>query len=124
MAASCSRAPSHCAKSSQARFQCSRASREQPAMKRAGARLHGGLAIALILAVAFLARWSIADMHSYWLDELLSVDTYGIGNESLGAAIKRLATSSIHPPLYQAILYGWMTLFGDLERTTRTLSNV
>jgi 4-amino-4-deoxy-L-arabinose transferase-like glycosyltransferase len=93
-------------------------------MKRSGLRLSGGVVVALILAAAFIARWSIADKDSYWLDELLSVDTYGVGNKSLAAAIKKLATSSIHPPLYQLILYGWMTLFGDVERTTRTLSNV
>lgn len=97
---------------------------KRASMRLGGLRLDGRLAVAVILVVAFLARWSTAGLHSYWLDELLSVDTYGIGNKSLGAAIERLAKSSIHPPLYQAILYGWMTLFGDLERTTRTLSNV
>lgn len=95
-------------------------------MKRQGLRLPlaGSLALALILAAGFMARWSIADQQSYWLDELLSVDTYGVGNKSLGDAIKRLAASSIHPPLYQSILYGWMKLFGDVEPTTRMLSNV
>ena len=41
----------------------------------------------------------------YWLDELYSVAIYGIWNPGVGAAVERLANTSVHPPLYQAILY-------------------
>lgn len=94
---------------------------------RQGLRLEraGRTGVALIIALVFVARWLLADQQSYWLDELLSVDTYGVGsNKTLAEALERLAKSSIHPPLYQSILYGWMKLVGDLEGATRTLSNV
>ena len=91
-------------------------------------RLYGALRreilIIVVLAGSFLARWLVADRNSYWLDELLSVAIYGIWNPSAGAAVERLANASVHPPLYQAILYVWMDLFGDTERSTRSLSNL
>jgi uncharacterized membrane protein len=98
-------------------------------MRRAGQGLRleraGRVGVALIVALVFVARWLLADQQSYWLDELLSVDTYGVGsNKSLAQAIERLGRGSIHPPLYQSILYGWMKLWGDHEGATRTLSNV
>lgn len=81
----------------------------------------------LLLAILFsslLWRFLLADRRSYWFDELLSVGVYGAWNSSLGVALDRLAQGSIHPPLFQTILYGWMTLFGDAERATRTLSSL
>lgn len=81
-------------------------------------------AAALIIALTFIARWLLTDRNSYWLDELLSVQTYGIDNRSVGDAVARLAKSSIHPPLYQIILYGWMKAFGNTEVVTRFLSNL
>ena len=91
-------------------------------------RLYGALCheilIIAVLAGSFLARWLLADRNSYWLDELYSVAIYGIWNPSAGAALERLANTSVHPPLYQAILYVWMDLFGDTERSTRSLSNL
>ena len=38
--------------------------------------------------------------------------------------MERLANTSVHPPLYQAILYAWMNLFGDSERSSSSLSNL
>jgi uncharacterized membrane protein len=91
-------------------------------------RLYGALRheilIIAVLAGSFLARWLVADRNSYWLDELYSVAIYGIWNPSAGAAVERLANTSVHPPLYQAILYVWMDLFGDTERSSRSLSNL
>jgi hypothetical protein len=91
-------------------------------------RLYGALRyeilIVAVLAGSFLARWLLADRNSYWLDELYSVAIYGIWNPSAGAAVERLANTSVHPPLYQAILYVWMDLFGDTERASRSLSNL
>jgi hypothetical protein len=85
----------------------------------------GRAGLALIVSLVFMARWLLADQQSYWLDELLSVDTYGIGsNHKLSTAIEQLGRRSNHPPLYQSILWGWMKLWGDHERTTRTLSNL
>jgi hypothetical protein len=82
------------------------------------------LRVGLLLAVPFVVRLALANRNSYWLDELLSVTTYGVDNKSLPAAVARLAQKSIHPPLYQIVLYGWMQLFGTTEIATRTLSNL
>jgi uncharacterized membrane protein len=80
--------------------------------------------LVVVLAGSFLARWLLADRNSYWLDELYSVAIYGVWNDSVGAALDRLADTSVHPPMYQAVLYGWMRVFGDSEWATRTLSNL
>lgn len=77
-----------------------------------------------ILGASFLSRFLLADHRGYWFDELLSVGTYGEWNDNLGAALHELSQRSIHPPLFQTILYGWMEVFGDSERATRTLSNL
>jgi uncharacterized membrane protein len=77
-----------------------------------------------VLVVSFVARWLLANRNSYWLDELYSVAIYGIWNDNVAAAVDRLSHESVHPPLYQAVLYGWMELFGDDERATRSLSNL
>jgi uncharacterized membrane protein len=83
----------------------------------------GQLVIALVL-FTFLARLFLADWNSYWLDELLSVNVYGRWHDSALDAVRVLAESSVHPPLYQFTLYNWMTLFGDHEIATRSLSNL
>jgi uncharacterized membrane protein len=92
-----------------------------PARRLYGALRQETLLIIAVLAGSFLARWLVADRNSYWLDELYSVAIYGIWNPSAGAAVERLANTSVHPPLYQAILYVWMDVFGDTERSSRSL---
>lgn len=77
-----------------------------------------------VLVGSFVARLLLADRNSYWLDELYSVAIYGIWNDSARAAVDHLATTSVHPPVYQFILYNWMEIFGDAERSTRALSNL
>jgi uncharacterized membrane protein len=94
------------------------------ARRLCGALRQETLLIIAVLAGSFLARWLVADRNSYWLDELYSVATYGIWNPSAGAAVEQLANTSVHPPLYQAILYIWIDLFGDTERSSRSLSNL
>lgn len=81
-------------------------------------------AILAFLAAIFVARFFLADWNSYWNDEILSVWTYGIKNDDLGEMVETLADGSIHPPLYQSVLYLWMQIFGDSETATRSLSNV
>jgi hypothetical protein len=92
--------------------------------QRAQTSLRDEALLLAVLAGAFISRWLIADRNSYWLDELYSVAIYGVWNESASAAVQRLADTSVHPPMYQFILYNWMEWFGDAERATRTLSNV
>lgn len=91
---------------------------------RAQTSLRNEALLLAVLAGAFLSRWLIADRNSYWLDELLSVNVYGQWHASAADAVRHLASSSIHPPLYQFFLYNWMNWFGDSERATRTLSNL
>ncbi len=79
--------------------------------------------VGVILAAGGAVRFYYSDANSYWLDELYSVYLYGIENESAFAAVERLARS-IHPPLYQFLLYNWMAVFGDGETATRSLSNL
>ncbi|MDQ8699853.1 hypothetical protein [Hyphomicrobium sp. LHD-15] len=76
----------------------------------------------LILFLTFTMRQLLSGQ-SYWYDELLSVYHYGNKHGSVWSAIQALAENSIHPPLYQSILYGWIAAFGDGETTTRNLSN-
>lgn len=81
----------------------------------------------LILTIAaggFMARLLLSGWNSYWLDELLSTQMFGMRNPTLVDAIGRLADESVHPPLYQTILYGWMRVSGDTEVATRSVSNL
>lgn len=97
-------------------------------MHRAAARIrrwaHDESLLLALLAGSFVARWLVADRNSYWLDELYSVAVYGIWNGSAVEAVRNLAENSVHPPLYQFLLYLWMQVFGDAETATRMLSNV
>jgi len=77
-----------------------------------------------LLAATFLLRFLLGARSSYWFDELVSVGTYGVWTESLGAALGTLTLHDIHPPLHVVLLYGWMAVFGDSELATRSLSNV
>lgn len=78
----------------------------------------------VIVFLSFLARWFMSDWNSYWLDEIYSVALFGIWQDSLAEVAKSLQEASIHPPLYQWILFIWMKVFGDSEIATRSLSNL
>lgn len=80
--------------------------------------------IVAILAGGFVTRFVLADWNSYWLDELYSVAIYGVWNDSLADMVRNLAETSVHPPLYQGMLFLWMDWLGDSEVVTRTLSNI
>jgi uncharacterized membrane protein len=80
-------------------------------------------ALAIVL-LTFLARWLMSDWNSYWLDEIYSVALFGVWQDSLADVAKSLQEASIHPPLYQWILFMWMKVFGDSELATRSLSNI
>jgi len=86
--------------------------------------LRDDLVALVILIGAFILRWFLAGTQSYWLDELYSVAIYGVWNDSALEAVRNLANSSVHPPLYQFILYQWMDWLGDSEVVTRNLSNL
>lgn len=78
---------------------------------------------AVVVVTGAAVRFYYADANSYWLDEHYSVLVYGIAHDSVVDAIRGL-TRSIHPPLYQFMLYNWMSIFGDSEVATRSLSNL
>ena len=86
--------------------------------------LQNEMTLIVVLVGSFFGRWTVADRKSYWLDEILSVTVYGVNNDNVVEAVRRLAQGSVHPPLYQATLYVWMELFGSGERATRSLSNL
>jgi hypothetical protein len=86
--------------------------------------LQNEMTLIVVLVGSFFGRWMVADRKSYWLDEILSVTVYGVNNDNVVEAVRRLAQGSVHPPLYQATLYVWMELFGSGERATRSLSNL
>lgn len=82
------------------------------------------LAVTLLVTGATFLRLVLADKESYWLDELYSVQQYVLSADGLRDALSDLALTSIHPPLYQSLLYFWVEVFGPGEVATRTLSNL
>jgi hypothetical protein len=80
--------------------------------------------IVLILFLSFMMRYFLLDWNSYWLDELFSVYDRGI---RLGSALEVLRyhqdIGSIKP-LYEFLLFNWMSLFGHSEVATRLLSTI
>jgi len=68
----------------------------------------------------FYLHRGLSTPYSYWLDELWSVTT------SNGSAIDMFRDTfyDVHPPLYQAILWLWISIFGSGELATRALSAV
>lgn len=78
----------------------------------------------IILFFSLVLRVFLADSSSYWLDELYSVTLYGINHDSAAEALAELASTSVHPPLYQWLLFHWMEAFGHSEAATRSLSTL
>ncbi|MDQ3265596.1 MAG: glycosyltransferase family 39 protein [Myxococcota bacterium] len=77
--------------------------------------LLGGLAAAVAAYFAFAFSGT-----SLWLDEAYSVL---LARASTGELVTLLRADN-GPPLYYALLGGWMALFGDGERAVRALSGV
>ena len=74
-------------------------------------------AFALVLFGYFQVQ-NVLSPSSYWFDELFSVTT---SNAGLGHALTA-TFQDVHPPLYQVLLWAWISLFGDAEVATRSLS--
>lgn len=77
-----------------------------------------GLGLTLLLA-AWLRFYRLAGQ-SFWSDEGNSV---ALAQAGLREIVSRTALD-IHPPLYYALLHGWMRLFGESEIAVRSLSVV
>ncbi len=72
------------------------------------------VAIAIGVVTRFVTRSSL------WLDEALSVN---IASAPLGQLVEHLKHDG-HPPLYYAILHGWMGVFGSGDISVRGLSGL
>lgn len=76
--------------------------------------------LALVIGCSVLIRLALLGRQSYWTDELFSV------NETAGSmqTLRRVAAAEVHPPLYAALLWGWIRIGGTGETWTRLLSTV
>ena len=72
--------------------------------------------IAIILVVAFILRL-ISLTQSLWLDEAINVNA--AAGLSLKSLILKYSLGDFHPPLFHAILRGWILLFGSSEAVVR-----
>lgn len=77
-----------------------------------------------VLFFSLLMRYYLSAWIPYWHDELLSIYYYGSKHDTFSKSLRALAETSIHPPLYQTILYAWMRVFGNGENVTHFLSNL
>jgi hypothetical protein len=76
----------------------------------------GGVLTLLVLISAFIRTRYISGQ--FWMDEALSV---GIASHPL-SAIPGVLRHDGSPPLFYALLHGWMTIFGPSESATHALS--
>ncbi|MGZ4689163.1 MAG: glycosyltransferase family 39 protein [Acidimicrobiia bacterium] len=74
--------------------------------------------IALTLATAVVLRF--ASRSDLWLDEALTVNISRLPLRDLPGALRHDGA----PPMYYALLHGWMLLFGDGDFAVRALSGV
>src|SRR5687768_18386515 len=90
-----------------------------PATVAGSARLLEPLAVGGLVLLSILLRTRDFDV-GFWIDEGLSV---GIADRPLGdiPAALRLDGS---PPLYYALLHGWIGVFGTAETATHAMSLV
>ena len=87
--------------------------------RRAGfwARL-GGPLLLVIFAIAAVLRFVHIGDNSLWIDEAYSI---WVSKRPLGELWRDSAELDLHPPLYYALLHGWLH-FGDSEAVARSLS--
>ncbi|MFZ0160266.1 MAG: hypothetical protein WAL50_14665, partial [Kineosporiaceae bacterium] len=72
----------------------------------------------LVIAAALAVRLCLLGRQSYWIDELFSVNQAA---GPFGTMLSRGSTE-VHPPLYAAMLWIWITIGGPGEAWTRLLS--
>lgn len=78
------------------------------------------LCVAAILLLGLVLRFLFLAEHSYWLDEIYSID-FSHGD---WPGLIRATANDVHPPLYYVMLSAWMSWFGESEIATRSLSAV
>ena len=80
------------------------------------------IALGVSLALAIFLRFKGLTFQSYWFDEIFSIKISN-PNNSLGFVYTQ-TMGDVHPPLYQALLWGWYQLFGFSEFAGRLLAMV
>jgi hypothetical protein len=76
------------------------------------------LGLALVIAAGVVLRFVASS--DLWLDEALSVNIADLPLGDLPDALRQDG----HPPLYYALLHGWMAVVGDSDVAVRALSGV
>lgn len=72
----------------------------------------------LVVAASTVGRFVVPS--ELWLDEALSVNIAKLPIGEIGEALRHDG----HPPLYYALLHGWMSIFGESNGAVRALSGV
>jgi len=75
--------------------------------------------LALILGLGLALRLSGVGRESLWFDEAMTVT---LARGSFASVLDHVATQENHPPLYFALVWAWMKLFGGGEMPARLLS--
>ncbi len=83
-------------------------------------RRHVGV-LAAILVVAAIVRWHVVGRDALWLDEGYS---WWDAAQDFHALWTLVPNCDPHPPLYFALLHGWIAAFGDATTTMRSLSTL
>jgi len=79
----------------------------------------GAWILAAVLLAAAVLRFATLSTQSLWEDEGFTAQ---IGSSSLHSAASQIPKTESTPPLYYALEWGWVHLFGSSEATLRSLS--
>jgi len=77
------------------------------------------LPLLAVVAMGSALRFLRIGAEGLWIDEAFSV---WLARRPLAEMLRWVATVDHHPPLYYALLHGWIRLFGDGEASARSLS--
>lgn len=77
------------------------------------------LCLLLVVIAGFLLRVHRIGSEGLWIDEAFSV---WLARRPLAELVRWVVTVDQHPPLYYALLHGWIRVFGDGEAGARALS--
>jgi len=80
--------------------------------------------LVIILFLSFIVRYFLLDWNSYWVDEIFSVYDRGLKFDSALEVLQYHRVRAASMPLYEFILYNWMSIFGHSEAATRLLSTI
>jgi mannosyltransferase len=90
-----------------------------PRDRRISAASASWILAVLVLVIAAEARFLGLDARSLWFDEAFSLT---MAKMPLLSMVRWIPGNDTHPPLYYALLGGWVHLFGSSEAAVRSLS--